>query len=496
MVTGMGPKLIIKGGRVIDPAQSLNKIADVGIADGKIVAIGDIPDVGDAEIVDVSGLLVTPGLVDLHVHAYGSLGFSQPDSIGIDQAVTTYVEAGGPGPDTFAEYDAVMSDATVADLYCMLWFRPVGLVGIGHIEGDIRSLMNWDIPRWMDLVDANRDKIKYLKTGAFGDYGLGPLKMGKGLADILELPTYAHIGDFQVTPKRLTTADAFDLAMANDVVTHIYHKNLGTIFDDDGKVLPEVRAAKKRGALFDIGFGAFNFAWDIAEQALAQDIAPDIISSDLQQFNTLGPTYSLAHVMSCFLVLGFSLEEVIEMVTLAPARALSIEDKAGSLKIGMAADVSVLRIEQGEFAFDGCFEDVRTGEKRFVPVMAFKEGSQYLSDLQSSRDERNWIMQIAEDAPPAAAYGLSYAEKFFLESLAESLQSALWDHEDINLTAATAVQNRVHEVKSAAGLPLKNALRSIYRCFLDDPFTYQIGLFLTRMDRNFVLERMRNVARA
>jgi len=490
----MEPTLILKGGRVIDPAQGINKLADVGIADGKITAVGDFADVADAESVDLTGLVVTPGLIDLHVHAYGSLGFSRPDSIGIDQAVTTYVEAGGPGPDTFGEYDALMDGATVADLYCMLWFRPVGLVGIGHIEGDIRSLMNWDIPKWIDLVEANRDKIKYLKTGAFGDYGVGPLKMGKGLADILELPTYAHIGDFQVTPQRLTTADAFDLADANDVITHIYHKNLGTIFDDDGKVLPQVRGAKQRGALFDIGFGAFNFAWDVAEQAMAQDILPDIISSDLQQFNTLGPTYSLAHVMSCFLVLGFSLDEVIEMVTQAPARALGIADKAGTLKPGMPADVSVLRVEEGEFEFEGCFEDVRTGDKRLVPVMAFKDGRQYISDLKTSQEERNWIMQIAEDAPPGAAASISAGDKRFLATLVDSLETDRWDHEDINLVAATAVQNRVYEVQQAAGVSMGDALRAIFRCFLDEPFTYQIGLFLTRMDRKFTLERMRVVA--
>ena len=159
----MKPEVILKGGRVIDPAQGLNKIADVAIADGKILSVGEVEDTGSAEIIEVSDFIVTPGLVDIHVHAYGSLGFSHPDTIGIDQGVTSYVEAGGPGPDTFKEYKAVMDGATVADLYCMLWFRPIGLVGVGHIEGDIRSLMTWDLPRWMDLIAENRDEIKYLK---------------------------------------------------------------------------------------------------------------------------------------------------------------------------------------------------------------------------------------------------------------------------------------------------------------------------------------------
>ena len=490
----MKPEIILKGGRVIDPAQGLNKIADVAIADGKILSVGEVEDTGSAEIIEVSDFIVTPGLVDIHVHAYGSLGFSHPDTIGIDQGVTSYVEAGGPGPDTFKEYKAVMDGATVADLYCMLWFRPIGLVGVGHIEGDIRSLMTWDLPRWMDLIAENRDEIKYLKMGAFGDYGAGPLKLGKGLAETVGLPTYTHIGDFQVTPKRVTTPDAFDLADANDVITHIYHKNLGSILDDDGKVIPQVIAAKQRGVLFDISFGSFNFAWDVAERALLQDITPDFISSDLQQFNTLGPTYSLTHVMSCFLPLGFTLEEIISKVTIAPARALCIEDKAGSLKVGMPADITVLNIEEGEFEFDDCFEGTRKSDKRIVPIMAFKHGVRYDSNLASSQEERNWIMEISEDAPPKTAAGMSKIEKTFLKSLADSLEPDQWSHEDINLKEATAVQKRVYEVQGANGLPLGDALKSVYRCFLEEPFTYQIGLFLTRMDRAFTLDRLRQVA--
>ena len=490
----MKPEIILKGGRVIDPAQGLNKMADVAIADGKILSVGEVVDEGTAEIIDVSDLIVTPGLVDIHVHAYGSLGFSHPNTIGIDQGVTSYVEAGGPGPDTFKEFKAVMEGATVADLYCMLWFRPIGLVGIGHIEGDVRSLLTWDIPRWMDLIEENREEIKYLKIGAFGDYGVGPLKLGKGLADIVGIPTYTHIGDFQVTPKRTTTADAFDLAEANDVITHIYHKNLGSILDDDGKVIPQVIAAKQRGALFDIGFGAYNFAWDIAEQALAQDVTADIISSDLQQFNTLGPTYSLTHVMSCFLPLGFTLEEIISRVTIAPAKALCIEDKAGSLKIGMPADITVLNVEEGEFVFDDCFEDTRKSDKRIVPIMAFKHGVRYDSNLASAQEDRNWILEVSEDAPPKAALGMSKQEKTFLKSLVDSLDADQWDAEDINLHAATAVQERVYAVQEANDLPLGDALKSVYRCFLEEPFTYQIGLFLTRMDRTFALDRLRQVA--
>ena len=199
------------------------------------------------------------------------------------------------------------------------------------------------------------DVLKYLKLGAFGDHDSGPLRMGKGLAEILELPTYTHIGEFQVKPRRDTTGPAFEVAERGDMITHIYHENAGSIFGDDGKVRPEVRAAQQRGVLFDIGFGQTNFSFDIAERGMAHGIVAHTISSDLQQYNVLGPVFSFANVMSCMLTVGMPLENIIEACTIAPARALSIDEKAGSLGVGMPADVTVIKVENGDFEYVDCF---------------------------------------------------------------------------------------------------------------------------------------------
>ena len=136
--------------------------------------------------------------------------------------------------------------------------------------------------------------------------------------------------------------DAFQTAGAGDMITHLYHNNLGSVLDDNGKVLQVVRDAERRGVLFDIGFGGYNFSWEVAEKSYAQELIPHIISSDLQQFNVLGPTYSLANVMSVFLRLGMSLRDVIERVTVEcrPARCRSTIG-AGSLRPGLPADITV-----------------------------------------------------------------------------------------------------------------------------------------------------------
>ena len=291
-------RIILENAHVIDPAQGIDRVCEIVIENGRIAGIGeaDRSDRTDgAEVIDLTGLYASPGLVDLHVHAYGTLGFADPDSIGIRQGVTTFVEAGGPGIGTFEEYLALMTGRTATSLYVGLYFRPMGIIGLNYIEGKIRSLMDIPIAQWIDLAAAHSDVLRYLKIGAFGSYGTGPLKIGKGLAEILGLPLYVHIGEFQERPDQLSTVEIFRIAEAGDMITHVYHNNLGGILGEDGKVLREVVEAERRGVLFDIGFGGYNFSWDVAEKAYAQDLVPHLLSSDLQQFNVNGPTYSFVN---------------------------------------------------------------------------------------------------------------------------------------------------------------------------------------------------------
>jgi dihydroorotase len=481
------------GARVIDPAQSLDRITDVVVRDGRIAAIGEAALTPDLQLIDVSGLIVTPGLIDIHVHTYGDLGFAYPDCIGIAHGVTSYVDAGGPGLDTFDEFEAMMRGRTIADLYCGVYIRPIGIVSTVYIEGDTRSLMAIDIRGWLDVVSAHRDVIKYLKLGAFGGYGAGPLKLGKGLGEILGLPTYTHIGDFQVQPDRHMTATAFDLAERGDMITHIYHRNPGTILDDDGKVMPQVRAAEQRGVLFDIGFGAYNFAFDVAERAYAQGIVPHLISSDLQQYNVLSPAISLTNAMTCLMAIGMDLPSVIERTTAAPARALSITDCAGSLAPGMPADITVLRLESGDFELTDCMRATRKVNQRLMPVMAFKRGVRYDSDLALGQNERNWLPQLIEEGLPAAADHLNLAQRDFLVQFTAMIETQQWDASVVDMPQATRLQRAFHQVRARCGLPLAAALHAAYACYLDEPFTQQIGLYLTRFERGALLQRLRAV---
>jgi dihydroorotase len=489
---------VLRGGHVIDPAQDIDGLADVLVSGGRIAAVGRIEPPAGARFIDVAGHYVTPGWIDLHVHVYGTLGFADPDSIGVCQGVTTYVEAGGPGIDTLDEFLALLHGRTRTSLFVGPYLRPMGIIGLNFLEGDPRSLGDVPIARWLDFVGEHPGLVRYLKIGAFGRSGTGPLKIAKGLAQTLGVPLYVHIGEHQMQEEKASSYEVLHIADAGDIITHAYHNNNTRLLDRAGKVLPAVRAAQERGVLFDIGFGGYNFSWQVAEAAYAQGFAPDIISSDLQQFNVIGPTFSLAHVLGAFLHLGLSVREVIDRVTAAPARALALADTSGTLRPGRAADITVFRTDHGTFPVADTSGIERGTTTRVVPVMTFKGGERIDADMTRCADEHNWIMQIAEEGPPAAAAALAPRQRQFLDRLADALELIAWTPpagERFDLDKAILLQRRFHAVRAQEDLELRAALLAVYGAVLERPFHVQIGLFLLRLERRFVVERLRAVAR-
>lgn len=488
---------ILRNAHVIDPAHGVDRVTDVSLVDGKIAQLGDaLAAPPHADIIDLAGHYLTPGWIDLHVHSYGTLGFGEPDSIGIHQGVTSLVDAGGPGITTLDEFVAVSRDRMITDVYAGPYIYPLGIIGFDYVETaeDVDSLKDHGIEPWLDWAAAHPGTLRYIKAGAYSPQGRAPIEIAKRVAERLGIPLYIHIGELQETPGVASPADdAFQIAQAGDIVTHIYHNYLGRILDAQGRILPVVRDAERRGVLFDLGFGNYGFSWDVAEKAYAQGLVPHFISSDLQQFNVLGPVCSLANVMSVCLRLGLSLRDVIARVTEAPARALSLTDRAGSLRAGAPADVTVFRLESGAFELSDCFMQKRMADTRIVPVMAFKAGRRVDCDLARAQDERNWFMQIAEDRPPGPAARLTAHQIDFLGALAASLRSVAWEvrpPRELDLRQATRLQALFHDVRRAQALPLRDAMAALYDCFLETPFPMQIGLFLVRLERSFVLERL------
>ena len=489
--------VLLKGAHVIDPGQGIDGVRDIAIEHGRIRPVEGLPP--DVETIDLAGSYLTPGWIDIHVHVYGTLGFADPDSIGIFQGVTSYVEAGGPGIGTLDEFLALLDGQMKTTLYAGPYIRPLGILGLNFIESDVRTLTNIPITEWVDFKKAHPGLLRYIKVGAFSGYGYGPTKIGKGLAEILDLPLYAHIGEHQMQPGNESAYEIYRVSEAGDIVTHIYHGNACGILDKDGRILPVVQEAKNRGVLFDVGFGGFNFSWRVAERAWALGFFPDIISSDLQQFNVAGPAYSLANVMTCFMKLGMPLNDAIEKVTSAPAKALRMTDLGGTLKPGLPADITVFRVDSGSYTLTDTTNHTRPYDKKIVPVMAFKNGERIDCDMERCQDEKNWLIQIAEDHEPEGMKRLTAAQKSFLGALAGRLSTIQWDEfsvSTLDYDKALILQAAFHQARKEQNIPLHDALIALFDLFLDHRFTMQIGLFLLRLDRSFALERMRQVASA
>ncbi|MDQ0392914.1 amidohydrolase/deacetylase family metallohydrolase [Labrys monachus] len=358
--------LILKNGRVIDPSQSLDRVTDVAFANGKVAAVGDHLDGAGAEIRDVAGRIVTPGLIDLHTHVYWG-----GTSLGIDaeefartSGVTTCVDTGSAGPGNFPGFRKHVIDPCQVRILAYLHVSFAGIygfssrvmVGEGH---DMRLLAARDA---VEVTNANRDvvigiKVRIGKT-ASGPSGIAPLDVALQVADETGLPLMVHIDEpppsYEAVVERLRPGD---------VLTHCFRPFPNAPVDGKGQVKPEVLAARQRGVFFDIGHGMGSFGWKTARAMLAAGFKPDTISSDVHSLCIKGPAYDQVTTLSKFLALGMPLDEVIAASTVNAARALQ-RPELGSLKPGSAGDASILSIDEGSFPLEDVRGEIVTADKR------------------------------------------------------------------------------------------------------------------------------------
>ncbi len=345
--------LVIRGGRVIDPANGIDAIADVVILDGKIAGVGiDAPT--HAEAVDAAGAIVTPGLIDLHTHVYWggtSLGVD-PDQYAVKSACTTLVDAGSAGPGNYAGFRKHL----IAPAFCrILAYLHVSFAGIYAFSNGVR-VGESDNMRLMaareaaTLARANPDTVIGIKVrlgaNASGPSGIMPLDVALDVADETGLPLMVHIDH---PPP--SYGEVVARLRKGDVLTHCFRPFPNAPMHGDGTVRDEVRAARARGVIFDIGHGQGSFSWKSARAMLAAGFRPDVISSDVHAFCIDGPAHDNLRVMTKFMALGWSLPEVVQASSVAPAHALRRED-LGHLGVGAVGDVSVFREVTGDIALD------------------------------------------------------------------------------------------------------------------------------------------------
>jgi dihydroorotase len=356
--------LIIKGGHVIDPSLRINEVRDVAISGSRIVAV-EANIAGDAaDTIDARGKYVVPGLIDIHSHA-GRGGAA----LALSEGVTAWIDAGSFGIDGI---DQAIANAMSAPN------RARFLINISRLGtapgGELMDINNADVGLTRGAIARHRDFIVGVKArlsnNVAGTNDLEGLRRAQEAAAPFGLPVMIHIGQ-SYSPMRAILA----LLKRGDIVTHMYAPAPNSIFDDNGRVLPEVLAARRRGIWFDFGNGvADHFNWDTVERGLKQGFSPDTLSTDWNAMSRTTGVVDFPNVMSKFLLFGMPLDQVVARATLSPARVFPTFNDRGTLNVGAPADVAVLELREGTFEFVDNYGGKRTGKERLFPVATVAGG--------------------------------------------------------------------------------------------------------------------------
>jgi len=369
--------VLVKNGVVIDPAQGIHERKDVAILDGKVAAVEPRIDGAQAKrVVDAEGLLVTPGLVDLHVHVCHQIApiAVDPEAACLAKGSTTVLDVGSLGGLLFAGFRRYVIERSKTRIYVLLNIGSLGLVSFA--SGELWPMLYNDTfatsffinhDETVRVIGANRDVILGIKW--HGTYGRRALPAARRAADA--------VGGILMAENHYNPETLYFLNRG-DVLTHIYqpHRTHG-VLDPDGKVPSEYYTAMKRGVVFDVGHGAGSFSWSVAEKAIEQGIRPDTISTDLHTQSINGPVFDFPTTLAKFLHLGFSLDEVIRASTARPAEVLGKLGEIGTLKPGAAGDIATFRLEEGKFPLVDVLKHERIGLQRLVPVTVIKGGDIY-----------------------------------------------------------------------------------------------------------------------
>jgi dihydroorotase len=361
--------LILKGGRIIDPSQHLDAVADIGFAGGKVAAIsaGLAADAG-AEVRDVSGLIVTPGLIDLHTHVYWggtSLGIDAEDYCR-NSGVTTSIDTGSAGPGNFAGFRRHVIERSAVRILAYLHVSFAGIyafsktVMVGESE-ELRLMAPADA---VEVADANRDVIVGIKVrvgrNAGGTSGTAPLDIALQAAGEAGLPLMCHIDHPPPSYE-----EVLERLRPGDVLTHAFRPFPNAPVDHQGKVKDAVLRARQRGVWFDIGHGKGSFSFKTARAMLANGFYPDTISSDVHKLCINGPAFDQVTTLSKFLCMGMSIADVIAASTMTTATALK-RPELGTLKTGSIGDATILSIREGQFDYVDVVGEHMTGNRRIV----------------------------------------------------------------------------------------------------------------------------------
>jgi dihydroorotase len=376
--------LVVRGGRVIDPGRGIDEQLDVGVQFGRIAMMEpDLqswirspvseypPDLGTV-VIDASGKIVVPGLIDMHAHVYtGVCPLTVPaDETSSRSGVTTIVSAGDAGAHTIEGFRHLIVNASRTRVLAFVHISTIGLAG--WPEGEAVDLAYLDVDKAVRAAIENADiviGIKVREQGIIvGENGLEPVRRAVEAGERAGLPVMVHIG---AAPAPL--AEIFDILRAGDIVTHCYTP-AGNGLVEGNRLIEAAEPARAKGIVFDTGHGFGSFDYATAEVAFGTGFWPDTISTDLHSLSASGPVGDLATTMSKFLNLGMPLHDVIRATTTRPAEVIGRAETIGSLRVGGAADITVLDVASGAFEFRDSSGAVRTVPERLLVSNTIRAG--------------------------------------------------------------------------------------------------------------------------
>ena len=375
--------LLIRGGRLIDPAQNIDGLRDVAVKGSRIAAILDPtdPTASARRVIDAGGKLVVPGLIDFHVHVFPGVSHFgvEADPTCLARGVTTVLDFGTAGGLIFPGFRRYVIDVAQTKVLALLHIAGQGLIdslGIPPAYGELHDLRHCDLDLVQRVVEEHRDVIRGIKircTANLAENGrneAAALDIARRAADLTGLPLVVH------SPGSSLTIDhVLDRLKPGDVLTHCCHANSCGLVDDQLRITERIRKKLAEGILLDVGHGYSSFSFPVARRMLEQGLLPDFISSDIHQYNVHGPVHDLVTTMDKFLHLGMPLSEVVRRTTEIPARFLGLEGQIGTLRSGSVADITILNLQRSKFALSDSDGKVETGDQHLEPTHVFRAGN-------------------------------------------------------------------------------------------------------------------------